>query len=509
MLKRGADHGLHQRRVGGQARQHFAGLRGFEELRALPQHVGIDRVAQVGRDALAQPAHHVEARRREQAQRHGDGEQRQEVVAQRHQLLALVGGDSSRRRSGRAAPREHQRADRRHHQEQPGQRDAPAVGADEGQQAGQRAGRCGRQRVRRDRSVGIGAQSMRRSRRSAAANSRGGAACASCAVASGRRQDELAGTSAGPLYAPLLRRSFGRQPAECVRLRRLAGPALASCGFACSDVAADRRGAAGRGPCSWSGGGASWIGPVAVCRCHWPPAVAAAMAAALASRRRLVAAGVSSSARRGQSHVADRPRRRRHRRPDNASAVSWTWRARMGALPALRQRCRAAAGRCRPLRALREARVSAAGDACCASIAGIAPIAAPARRADALLREADWRSTSPKTDAAGRARTSPSASAKRRRPLELHWQPMRLRSPPASASASCGATHLNLQALVRRRRGRRRRRRARPTATACARRRSCRIRAFGAHPIGRGCRRAARRGRRSGRRQPLRSAAAA
>ena len=67
-----ADHGLHQRRVGRQARQHLAGLRGLEELRALAHDVRIDGVAQVGGDALAEPADHVEARRREQAERDAD-----------------------------------------------------------------------------------------------------------------------------------------------------------------------------------------------------------------------------------------------------------------------------------------------------------------------------------------------------------------------------------------------------------------------------------------------------
>ena len=67
----------------------------LEELRALPHHVRVDRVAQVGGDALAEPAHHVEARRREHAERDADAEQREEVLAQRHHPRARVGGDEA------------------------------------------------------------------------------------------------------------------------------------------------------------------------------------------------------------------------------------------------------------------------------------------------------------------------------------------------------------------------------------------------------------------------------
>ena len=83
-----ADDGLHQRRVGRQARQHLAGLRRLEELGALADDVRVDGVAQVGGDALAEPAHHVEARRREDAEGDADREQGEEVLAQRHHARA-------------------------------------------------------------------------------------------------------------------------------------------------------------------------------------------------------------------------------------------------------------------------------------------------------------------------------------------------------------------------------------------------------------------------------------
>jgi hypothetical protein len=58
-----SDHSLHKRGVGGQARQHFTGLRGFEKLGALVQHMRVHGIAQVGRDSLTEPGDHVKARR--------------------------------------------------------------------------------------------------------------------------------------------------------------------------------------------------------------------------------------------------------------------------------------------------------------------------------------------------------------------------------------------------------------------------------------------------------------
>ena len=136
----GADDGLHQRGVGGQAAEHLAGLGGLEELRALPQHMAVDGVAQVGRDALAQPAHHVEARRREHAERRTHREQRQEMLAQRHDARAGLGRHQALVDQRAQRHRKHQRRARRQHQEQPGQRDAPAVGPHEGRQPGEGLG---------------------------------------------------------------------------------------------------------------------------------------------------------------------------------------------------------------------------------------------------------------------------------------------------------------------------------------------------------------------------------
>jgi hypothetical protein len=132
-----AHHRLHQGGVGGQAAQHLAGLGALEELGALLQHMGVDGVAQVGGDALTQPADHVEAQRREQPQRRPHAEQRQEVPAQRHHPLARVGGDHALVDQRLQRHREGQCAHRRQHQKQPSQRDLQPVRSQERPQPGE------------------------------------------------------------------------------------------------------------------------------------------------------------------------------------------------------------------------------------------------------------------------------------------------------------------------------------------------------------------------------------
>ena len=138
-----ADDGLHERGVGRQAAEHFAGLRGLEELWALRHHVRIDGVAQVCGDAFAEPGDHVEARGREHAERRADGKQLEEMFAQGHHPLAGVGSDEALVDQGLERDGKDERAHRSEHEEQYGQRDAAVVGAQEGQQAAQRAHRLG------------------------------------------------------------------------------------------------------------------------------------------------------------------------------------------------------------------------------------------------------------------------------------------------------------------------------------------------------------------------------
>ena len=116
--------------------------------------MGIDRIAQVGGDALAEPAHHVEAQRREHAERHADAEQREEVLAQRHHAGAGVGGDEALVDQRAQRQRQHQRADRGQDEEHAGQGDAPAVRAQERQQAAEGAHVAGGLR-RSARAVGV------------------------------------------------------------------------------------------------------------------------------------------------------------------------------------------------------------------------------------------------------------------------------------------------------------------------------------------------------------------
>jgi hypothetical protein len=104
------------------------------------QHVGVDRAAQVGGDALAQPADRGRSGRPRTAQRHRHAEQLEEVAAQRHQPLAVAGFDQPLVDQAAQRDREDQGGRGRQDEEQGGQRDAAAVGAQEGQQPGQRLG---------------------------------------------------------------------------------------------------------------------------------------------------------------------------------------------------------------------------------------------------------------------------------------------------------------------------------------------------------------------------------
>ena len=129
---------MHQRGVGGQATDDFTGLRGLEELGALLHHVGIHRAAQVGRDPFAQPGDHVKACGREQAQRRTHGEQRREVLAQVHQLLARVVRHESLIDQALESHGKGQGAGGSQQQKDQGQADLQAVGTKEGKQPAER-----------------------------------------------------------------------------------------------------------------------------------------------------------------------------------------------------------------------------------------------------------------------------------------------------------------------------------------------------------------------------------
>jgi hypothetical protein len=76
----GADGGLDQRRVGGQARQNFARARDLEEGGAQAQNVGVERLADVGDDAFADPGDEIEADCGRKAEHDGDGEHEQKIL---------------------------------------------------------------------------------------------------------------------------------------------------------------------------------------------------------------------------------------------------------------------------------------------------------------------------------------------------------------------------------------------------------------------------------------------
>ena len=70
---------LHERRVRREPRQHLAGARDLEESRVHADHARVDRVANVGDDALAEPRNHVETQRRERSERDCGREERDEI----------------------------------------------------------------------------------------------------------------------------------------------------------------------------------------------------------------------------------------------------------------------------------------------------------------------------------------------------------------------------------------------------------------------------------------------
>ena len=128
---------MHQRGVNRQARQHLASLGRFKKLRALVQHVAIDGIAQVCSDAFAQPAHHVKAPGREQAQRHRHAKQGHKVIAQAHQLHAFVAQISFYQPAVNQAAqgqRESQRGQGSQYEEGDGQPNAATVRAQKRQQ---------------------------------------------------------------------------------------------------------------------------------------------------------------------------------------------------------------------------------------------------------------------------------------------------------------------------------------------------------------------------------------
>ena len=118
-----AGDGLHQRGVGGQARQHLAGARDLEEGRVHADHARVHGRAQVGDDALAEPGDEVEAQRGKHAEHCGGRQEREEIAvdgvgaAGRHALVDQV---AQRHRQREHRGRGHQQCDERQQQDRRG-----------------------------------------------------------------------------------------------------------------------------------------------------------------------------------------------------------------------------------------------------------------------------------------------------------------------------------------------------------------------------------------------------
>jgi hypothetical protein len=111
---------LHERRVGREPRQHLARACDLEEARVHADHARIDRAADVGDDALAEPRDEIEAQRRERAEHDGGAQERDEVAVDRRRVAdheAFVDQEPQRDRQRELRPgRDEQRADgRREH----------------------------------------------------------------------------------------------------------------------------------------------------------------------------------------------------------------------------------------------------------------------------------------------------------------------------------------------------------------------------------------------------------
>jgi hypothetical protein len=71
---------LNQCCIGGQARQHFAGLRDFEKRGIHRQDFAIHGIPEVGDHTFAKPGHQIEPQRGKHPEQQRDSEQRDEIT---------------------------------------------------------------------------------------------------------------------------------------------------------------------------------------------------------------------------------------------------------------------------------------------------------------------------------------------------------------------------------------------------------------------------------------------
>ncbi len=124
----GADHRLQQLGVGGQARQHLAGLGGLEISRRKRDHPAEHGGAQIGHHPLADPGDQIEARRRRQGEHGGDDDEADDRLVQQDgvALLQALVDDMAQSLA------EQQHGQGRHHECYRGAEQAAAVWPQEG-----------------------------------------------------------------------------------------------------------------------------------------------------------------------------------------------------------------------------------------------------------------------------------------------------------------------------------------------------------------------------------------
>ncbi len=99
-----AGDGLHQRGVGGQARQHLADPGGFVKQRVHAHDAPIDGGAQIRDHPLAQPGHQVKTQRREHAENHRGRQEADEIPVDGARVLRRERHDRSAGARPPAAP---------------------------------------------------------------------------------------------------------------------------------------------------------------------------------------------------------------------------------------------------------------------------------------------------------------------------------------------------------------------------------------------------------------------
>ena len=137
--RRGTDHRLDERGVGGEARQHLARTRELEEGRREFQNVFVNVPPEIRDNPLAKPAYEEEPRRARNAEHQGDDDQGEEILVDESCILAAEAVvDHAAARHGDC-----ERRKRREDEGNKGKRHHRTVAAEKGQKPQQRASTLG------------------------------------------------------------------------------------------------------------------------------------------------------------------------------------------------------------------------------------------------------------------------------------------------------------------------------------------------------------------------------